>query len=131
MAATSNKTFSYLAIGVVVIAVIFLAYRFWLRPTGSANSDLVGLQPAGFDSSLAGGNDDQFLNLLLSLQAIDLSGTTRVMPLLSKLTDFSTELRPQAPGRSNPFAPVGSDRSVLPAAAAAAPVSATSTVPVD
>ncbi len=106
---SSNKTFTYLALGVIGAVILFLVYRFWLKPPAATDS-LIGLTPAGTAAATEG--TDAFVFLLTSLQAINLSGANNVLPVLAKFTDFSTELRPQTPGRPNPFAPVGLDRSV-------------------
>lgn len=53
------------------------------------------------------GEADEFLDILLSLQQINLSAAVLTNPIFASLVDFSTELQPQTPGRSNPFAPIG------------------------
>ena len=107
MTRSSSKSSLYLGLAVIVVVGAFLIYRFvWSKP---ADDNLVGLEPAGLITNQVGGDDD-FLQLLSSLQTIDLSDAARVMPLLAALTDFSTELEPQTPGRDNPFAPIGADR---------------------
>lgn len=96
-----------LALIVTIVVVAFLGYRFFFAtPVEVSEEGLVGLAPAGISTNDQA-SSDEFLTLLSSLQAIDLSDLPRVLSLLSGLEDFSTELESQIPGRANPFAPIG------------------------
>ena len=93
----------------LVIALAFLVYRLVLKPTAPTDN-LIGLAPAGLSVGIGLEGNDAFVRSLLDLKDIDLSGAKKIIPLLVNLTDFSTELKPQIPGRPNPFAPIGRER---------------------
>lgn len=104
----STNPIMKLALIVTVIVVAFLGYRFFFAAPVEVPEGLVGLAPAGVSSTgFDQASSDEFLALLSSLQAIDLSDLPRVLSLLGGLEDFSTELEAQTPGRVNPFAPIG------------------------
>ncbi len=92
---------------IIVIVAAFLGYRFFFASPPTAPAGLVGLAPAGVSRGANQASTDEFVVLLSSLQSIDLNDLPRVLTLLGGLEDFSTELKPQIPGRANPFAPIG------------------------
>ncbi len=92
---------------VIVIVALFFGYRAW-RSGQEPAADLLGVEAVGYlDGTAAAGGTDEFLSLLLSLQNISLE--SEIYPQLRTFKDFSTELKPQTPGRPNPFAPIGKD----------------------
>lgn len=108
----SNKTiWGFLAL-VLLIAAVFLIYRFWLAPTAAPADNLVGLESAGFSAGDVAVNapPDDFLNLLLSLRAINLNNAKTIAARLTALADFSVALQAQTPGRSNPFLAIGNNQ---------------------
>jgi hypothetical protein len=103
---------------VVIAAAIFYGYQFFGSrgdgaEEGRARLETLGLAPENTQEAVS----EEFLQLLLSLQKIDLSGDLFLNPIFAGLVDFSTELQPQTPGRVNPFAPIGSVGSVSPSPA--------------
>lgn len=99
------KKIVYLLIGVLIIAAAFFAYRFFFLGVKEKET-APGLISSGYLTGV--GPDDrtvEYLNILLSLQQIDLRGDIFSNPSFVGLKDFSVELMPQAPGRPNPFAP--------------------------
>ncbi len=87
-----------------VIVVGFIVYRA-VFVTDEPGLGEPGLDVVGLESEDE--NSDEFLNILLSLQQIELSDEVFSDPVFISLVDFSTELQDQTPGRQNPFAPIG------------------------
>lgn len=102
-----GKKFGNIFILILVLSAVFLVYRFFLKPSNDEEVGLVGLAPAGIEDDVVAQATDEFMRLLLSLQAIDLKNMPAVLAVLSGLEDYSTELELKDPGRENPFAPIG------------------------
>lgn len=102
---SGNSNIVKFSLLIALLVIIFFAYRFFFAGAPESSPAMVGLAPAGVISG--GEASDEFFALLLGLREIDLSDMARVSLLLSGLQDFSTALEPQAPGRANPFAPLG------------------------
>jgi hypothetical protein len=114
---------------IIIIVVAFLGYRFFFASTPTAPAGLLSLAPAGISGETDQASADDFVVLLSSLEAIDLNDLPRVLTLINGLEDFSTDLKPQIPGRANPFAPigVGGGVAVEPVVATTTAANATST----
>lgn len=123
----SKGTFFKFFLIILVIVAAFVGYRFFFASSGSDTQvGLVSLSPA--NTGRAG--SDQFVSLLASLRAINLNDLPRVITLLNGLEDFSTVLPTEAPGRTNPFLPIGKEAAAPPtslASSSSARSSATST----
>lgn len=79
----------------------------------SSGSGLPSEAQVASDVELTAGTD--FLSALLNLNNIKLEDSVLSSPVLSSLFDFSVELESEGDaGRSNPFAPLGSDVSIAP-----------------
>lgn len=101
-----NKTIINLVTILAVIILLFFGYKLLFKPGVEAGPE-VGLEAAGFaDASRE--ETDEFLQILLSLQRLDLSSGTSLfaLPAFQALQDFSTELQMKVPGRADPFQPV-------------------------
>lgn len=99
-----RSTLFKLLLALAIIIVAFIVYKA-LFVGGDGGAVEPGLETVGLDSNEAG--SDEFLNILLSLQQIELSSEVFSNPIFTSLVDFSTELKDQTPGRENPFAPIG------------------------
>lgn len=99
-----RSTLFKLLLALAIIIVAFIVYKA-LFVGGDGGGVEPGLETVGLDSTETG--SDEFLNILLSLQQIELSSEVFSNPIFTSLVDFSTELKDQTPGRENPFAPIG------------------------
>lgn len=108
----NRSTITKFASIIVVIILVFFVYKFFFAAPSAPPAGLVGLAPVVVGGDAGNTPSDEFVALLSSLQAINLGDLPRVLSLLSNLEDFSTDLKPQTPGRANPFAPIGVGGSV-------------------
>lgn len=92
----------------IIIAVLFFGYRLIFKPGVDEVEDTVGLVPAGFADDATQESTDEFLDILLNLQQLELvSGSAFFSnPAFHTLIDFTTELQMKEPGKINPFEPV-------------------------
>lgn len=104
----SKKPLINILISIVVIVVVFFAYRFFF-PGSTASQQTPSLETVGVAADGSLEPQDEFLQLLLSLQALEFK--TDVFDTIHKggFQDFTVQLVPKTPGRPNPFAPIGSD----------------------
>lgn len=106
-------------IGIIVIVVIllFVAYSFVKKdkPQGTLSSSERDVAVAPIDStSSAAVVGNELLGLLLSLNQLQLDDSVFSSPVFQGLEDISIVLPPEdVKGRSNPFAPIGSDSIVI------------------
>lgn len=100
-----RSTLFKLLLALAIIIVAFIVYKALFVGGDSDGGVSPGLEAVGLDSTETG--SDEFLNILLSLQQIELSSEVFSNPIFTSLVDFSTELKDQTPGRENPFAPIG------------------------
>lgn len=103
----SRRTIINLTILILALIVAFVAYRAFLSKRKDADSSQVGLVASSEIETDRVAAADEFLGILLSLQQIELRDDLFREPLFRSLKDFSKPLRPQIPGRVNPFAPIG------------------------
>lgn len=104
----STKTILNILAVIIVIGLIFFGYRLIFKPAADpVASDSVGLVPAGFADEGSPTGTDEFLQILLSLQKLDLSSGVAFFTnsVFQSLRDFTTELQMKTPGKQNPFAP--------------------------
>ena len=103
---TRGKFITNVIIAALGLSLLFLIYRFFIKtanePSSSPNLVAVGTAQNRVDETT-----DEFLNILLSLQKIELRGEIFATPFFKSLQDFSTPLPEETPGRANPFAPLG------------------------
>jgi len=106
-----NSLLKKILIAVVVLAIIFAAYRIFFvsEPEAPLSSETVSGLPV---------EDGDLLSLLLQLKSLKLSDELLADPTFVTLQDFTVELAPEPVGRRNPFAAIG---------AAETPVATTST----
>ncbi|MFC1802255.1 hypothetical protein ACFLY7_02330 [Patescibacteria group bacterium] len=101
----TTKTLTNILIGVVVLAGVYYGYGFWKdRQTEPL---LVVSQEAS--PSLEIGRD--LLSTLFQLGSLKLDEDIFKDSIFRGLKDFSVSLKAQPSGRTNPFAPIGSDSS--------------------
>ncbi len=98
--------------GVAAIVVLGLGYYVW---SSSGSSALLTSSDAGTSPV-----SQELLATLSRLRTIKLDPAIFTDPSFASLTDFGVTIPPQAAGRRNPFAPIGSG------AGAAAPATTTS-----
>jgi len=91
---------------VVILLVLFLGYWFFFRGGDSGTSVLVQNAPQAGESRQSEVGRE-LLVLLLDLKGIVLDERLFSDPAFRSLQDFGQELIPEAPGRPNPFAPLG------------------------
>jgi len=92
-----------IAVGIVIVA--FVLYSMFFKP--SDNQGLVVANQAVATSNFAAGKD--VVTLLVDLKSIQLSGEFFARPAFQSLQDFSLPVPQEPKGRTNPFAPVGTD----------------------
>lgn len=94
----------YVSGGVVAVVVLGLAYYVW---TSTGSSDL--LTTADATTSPV---SQELLLTLGRLRTIKLDAAIFTDPTFTSLTDFGVTIPPEASGRRNPFAPVGTGGTV-------------------
>ena len=102
------QKYKNIALFLGIFVVLALGYWFFFgrseEPT-LASSNAV----AGSSASRQSVVGQELLTLLLDLRAIHLDETLFADPAFQSLEDFGQELIPEAPGRRNPFAPIGNE----------------------
>lgn len=104
-----SKTFGNILIFLVIIAIIFFGYKYFIA--GSPEEEIRDLgastSPAG--EEVAGSDTEAFVAIMESLESVDLKAVKFLEdPLFSNsLKDFSSELPKIDTGRENPFAAIG------------------------
>lgn len=94
-------------IAVVVVALVYGGYQFFIKPNLSekalisVSGPIVGTEAQG-----------ETLELLQVLRSIKLDASVFESKTFRSLQDFSVPLRDEPKSRSNPFAPVGSQQPV-------------------
>lgn len=97
---TTQKIF---IVAVVLLLLGFLGYRMFVEPTVALESDSVLS-----DTEIA---SQDILILVDKLEAITIDQNLFSEPMFRNLKDFSQTIFPEAQGRINPFATIGSDGS--------------------
>ncbi len=103
-------------ISILAIIVAFIAYSFYLSGKKDTSTTVTkqALTTSSVQSSMDGPGKE-FVTQLLAIQNIQFKLELFKDPVYIGLQDFSREIQPQAVGRPNPFAPLGSDsRAGLP-----------------
>ncbi len=97
-------------ISILVIIVAFIAYSFYLSGKKDTTTTVTkqALTTSSVQSSMDGPGKE-FVTQLLAIQNIQFKLELFKDPVYIGLQDFSREIQPQAVGRPNPFAPLGSD----------------------
>jgi hypothetical protein len=92
-----------------VIAVILFVMVIFLYKTFFKSEELPPIEgfPVAVEPTQIAGRE--LVELFNVLQSVKLSQDLFASPLYKSLYDFSVELAPQQPGRSNPFAQIGND----------------------
>ena len=85
---------------VVVLAVAFLGYKLF-NGTPASNT------PVAIDEPVAG---QEILDLVAKLKVLNFDTSLFSSDLMNNLQDRSPQLIPEAQGRPNPFATIGTDR---------------------
>lgn len=109
-----------LIIGGIIIAV-FVVYVVFIKPspadnqTGTLRSSTGAAQPAANPATVqANASTNELLNILTSLQSLDLNDSILFNPAFDALQDISMPLiREGNQGRRNPFAALGSDPIII------------------
>lgn len=97
-----------IAIGALVILILFIGYQVVFSGPGEEESLSTGLAPQGFASrSEASAKAAEFLDVLESVRGIEFDTTVFTRPAFESLEDFSVTLIAKPKGRINPFAPIG------------------------
>jgi hypothetical protein len=114
----------------ILVALIIIYFGFVRKPANNT-PDLTSSADVSNPASDAAANvSDSFLSTLLNVQSIKLDDSVFSDPAFATLRDSTIILIPDSnPGRSNPFAPIGSDITSAPAGspASAAPAPGAST----
>lgn len=92
------------------VAIILILAAIWFG-LNSSSAPVPILQDSSGNES-----ERQLVATLLTLRAVNLSGTIFSDPVFMSLTDFSTAIQPEPSGRPNPFAPLSGSPN-LPAGA--------------
>ncbi len=91
----------------IVILVIVGGGVWYVVSGGSGDSEsLITQTPIA-----SAGADQELVSTLLALRAVKLEGTIFSESAFLNLKDFSTQIIPEAVGRSNPFAPISAGAS--------------------
>lgn len=95
-----NPLLKKILIAVIVLAVIFAAYRIFFakEPEAPLSSETTTGLPV---------EDGDLLSLLLQLKSLKLSDELLADPTFVTLQDFTVNLAPEPVGRRNPFAAIG------------------------
>ncbi len=96
----SPKTQKLLVAIVCLLVLAFLGYRLYTAP---ASEEVASVN---FTTEAA---SQDILTLVEKLEAISIDKSVFSSPIFTSLVDFTVPLLPEAQGRSNPFAPIGSD----------------------
>ena len=110
-----NWIMQHKIIAIVIVVTLATGAWYFLSGTSAPPSVLTTAPPS---TAPAGAQD--LVDSLLALRAVSLDGTILSSPSFQALQDFSTPITPEPAGRTNPFAPLGSDVVVGAAAASAA-----------
>lgn len=113
-----NRNNILIAVGAILL-IGAVVYYFFSRDTSSP--DLLASVPAGEVSGVEG----DLLTTLRELKSLKLDDSIFADNVFLRLTDFSQPLTPQPIGRSNPFAPLGTDISTPSSQASASTTKAT------
>lgn len=89
-------------IAVLVVAVVYGGYHFFIKPS-MTEEDLVTVSSPVAVAQTQG----ETLELLQTLRSIRLEATVFDNKIFQSLQDFSQPLRDEPRSRANPFAPVG------------------------
>lgn len=89
-----------LLIALALAVILWLGYSVFIKEDDTAGTVSVGA------SSQAALEAQEFLVKLQELNAIKIEGSVFSDTRFNTLIDFRQELRPEAVGRNNPFAPV-------------------------
>ncbi len=89
-----------------ILALLVLASYTAFRVTSTAHADVSS------DDSTTTPIGQDILSLLSSFQSVSIDSTLFSSPLFQSLKDFSVALSPEQQGRSNPFAPIGTEAGV-------------------
>jgi hypothetical protein len=96
----SPKTQTIFVAGVVLLFLAFLGYKLFVQqPSVDTSTTLT-------DTGLPG---QDILTLVQKLNAVSINQGIFQNPMFSNLRDFSQTIFPEAQGRVNPFATIGSD----------------------
>jgi hypothetical protein len=99
----STKTIIRLTIILALLVAVFFAYRFFLNKY--RGEETAGLTRETPQEETVGSDAVQgFLDILLTLQKIELRDDFFQSAFFKGLVDFSPDLATQTPGRPNPFA---------------------------
>lgn len=101
------KQYQNIAFVVVALIIAFVAYTYLF--TGKVTPILTEQTISPVASA-----DQDLISLLLQLKAITLDESIFSDQTFTGLEDFSRELIPEAVGRENPFAPLGSSQAKVP-----------------
>jgi hypothetical protein len=93
-------------IAVIIFVMVMFAYRTFFKPADLPPVDF-GAFPAEVEANQVAGRE--LVELFNVLRSVTLRQELFASPLYRSLVDFSVELVPQQPGRSNPFAQIGND----------------------
>jgi hypothetical protein len=104
-----SKRIKNIIIIVVIIAVLGLGYNFFFNaPAAPALVSTAGV--AAVPGQVENPIGQEFLTTLLNIRSIKLDDSIFANPAFLSLSDFTTTLVPEGnEGRSNPFAPIGSE----------------------
>ncbi|MFA5889242.1 MAG: hypothetical protein WCW47_03535 [Candidatus Paceibacterota bacterium] len=100
----SPKTQKIFIIAIVLLLLVFFGYRAFTKEP----EILVDESTVLSDTEIAG---KDILILVEKLKAISIDQNLFSSPMFSNLRDFSQIIFPEAKGRTNPFATIGSDGS--------------------
>ncbi len=123
-----------LNIVIIILILAALVYGYMQFTASSEPATPEGLSTAsGVDAVFPDGltpatQQGDFVSLLLDLKQISLDTTFLASTVFTSLQDFSRDIAPQAIGRRNPFAPIGtSEGAPSPRATPSAPTAQQST----
>lgn len=99
-----QKIQKIIIVTILIGGVGFVVYSIFLKAsTVSAQNTDTGVTT---ETSATVGQD--ILDLMAAFQKVSIDSSLFSSSLFQNLKDFSTTIQPETPGRSNPFAPIGS-----------------------
>ncbi len=91
-------------IAAVLIVVLFFGYSFFLKPEEKGTALLVTESQS--ENSKVG---RELIAILQQMQKLSIDQKIFTSKTFQSLQDFGVQIKPQTRGRTNPFAPIGTD----------------------
>lgn len=100
-----SNTFKKIIIPVVVVALLFAGYNFFLK--GDSSDELLKVSAVSSDDALG----TEIIKAINQISTLKLDRSIFDDPIFSTLVDRSEPISPEKSGRDNPFAVIGASNS--------------------